>query len=85
MINFRNNPELFDIIDQLTVGSQIQVRYRYNSHGEYQLARKPRIAKVVAMYEHFCTVEHKTDYGTSYLENICYTDLLTGRHRVYNY
>lgn len=85
MINYRNNPELFNIADQINVGSQIMVKYRFNTHGEYAQTRKPLICKVVAVFEHFCTVEHVTDYGYKYYEDICYTDLLTGRHSVYNY
>lgn len=85
MINYRNNPELFNIVDNITIGSQIMVTHRFNSYGEYKRTRKPKICKVVAVYEHFCTVEHRCSKGTVYYEDINYTDFLTGHHRVYNY
>jgi len=85
MINYRNNPELYNIADQITVGSQIKLKHRVNSYGDYKATRKHIICRVVAVYDYFCTVEHVTKYGTKFYEDVCYTDLLTGRHSVYNY
>lgn len=84
MIDYKNNPDLFNIINNITVGSQIRCLHRFNSYGEYTQTRTPKICKVVAKYEHFCTVEHVSPFGV-YYEDICYTDLLTHRHTVYNY
>ena len=84
-MDYKNNLPLLNIMNNVTIGTQILCRYRYNSNGEYVKTRRPRLATVVALYKNFCTVEHKTKYHGSYFEDICYIDLLTRRHRVYKY